>query len=147
MTARRRPLLLPLLLLLVALPGTLPGAGADHISELSGMQTGLAAGHQVTVDFSFRPTGLCCTGYIGWFTGDGARATVDDGIYDGVYGGDATGSGIMTDYRPFTWTRTMDVTGKVHVAVTYRYVQGGVYLVEFDGCCPRQYGNTTVVAF
>lgn len=142
-----RTLRIPFVCLLVlALPSAFPGAGADHIAELSGMQTGLGPNHRVTVDFSFRPTGLCCTGYIGWFTGDGARATVDDGIFNGAYGGDASGSGIMTDYRPFTWSRTMDVTGRVHVAVTYHYFAAGTYLVEFDGCCPRQYGNTTVLA-
>lgn len=134
-----------LVLLLLALPAT-PTAGADHIGGMDVRQTYAGPDHAVTLTVVYNTTGRCCSGLFEWTT-DGARGVVHDGFTNGAYVGDGSGSGLMTDGRPFTWSRTrLASTFLFSIQVTYAYRAAGLHEVEWRDCCPEWSGSLDVLA-
>lgn len=137
---------LTLLALLGALAGT-PWAQADHVGQMAVRQTGATLAHGVSLTAVYTLTGRCCGGLFEWQTGDGATGILLDGVTNGVYDGDASGTGRLTDGRPFTWSRmSPPASGVVALTVSYQYPVAGVYTVTWRDCCPVLTGTLDVVA-
>jgi hypothetical protein len=121
----------------------LPTAAADHIAGMKVTQSG-ASGLSVTLRVELTMSNLPHGGTFEWSTGDGATGNVEDGVANGHYKGDDTGTGHLSDSRTFTWTRTQPVPSVVRTEITYSYTVDGTYQVEWSDCCPQVHGSTPV---
>ncbi len=115
-------------------------ASASHLDTMS--VTASSEDLEVTLTVTFTTTGFCCGGTFQWTTGDGASGAVTDGISSGSYAGDASGSGSLSDGRPFTWTRTGSSTHKIEIV--YSYTSYGQYTIDWQDSAPSRSGSLTV---
>lgn len=109
-------------------------------------QRGIGPFGMVRLEVTFRVTGQCCGGIFEWTTGDGASASIPDGVVDGAYVGDEEGYAGLSDGRTARWERVRDAAGIVHISIWYHYERAGIHRVEWHDCCPDHQGRLDVLS-
>ncbi|HUR63095.1 MAG TPA: hypothetical protein VM241_01295 [Candidatus Thermoplasmatota archaeon] len=116
---------------------------ADHIAWMTVSQPG-ANGNEVTLRFDLQATGKPHGGTIQFSTGDGRSGSLGDGIVEGTYAGDDSGTGTFSGgtfpLLTFSWVRTQGVLGNVQTDVTYTYGASGTYTLAWSDCCHEASG-------
>jgi hypothetical protein len=128
-----------------------PPAAANHIGAIAVSQAGSDGAYvtlQVDVTFNTSNSGA---GSFGWSTGDGRNGSVSDGVSNGAYAGDASGSGWFSGgegdvLQRFSWTRTRPASNIARTRITWAYDEAGAYTVGWSDCCPTQSGSIVVTS-
>lgn len=123
-------------------------AEANHVGTIAVSQAG-GQGAYVTLQVDLTYTGgTSGGGSFTWRTGDGRSGSVSDGVSNGAYLGDGSGTGYLSGgsgvLATYSWTRTQPAPNVARTRLTYAYAQAGVYTVDWSGCCPDASGSLPV---
>ena len=122
-------------------------AQANHVAAMTVTQVA-NQGAYVTIQVDLSYTGAVGSNTFNWNTGNGRSGSVADGVSNGAYMGDGSGSGALYGgsgaLGTFTWSRTQPATNVARTRITYAYPASGVYQVTWNDCCPSVNGTTAV---